>query len=105
MNNIFSLTNNKKIIRMLQVRINFCVCSRRFLQLNSTKKVTKGVNEIALKPKIHHGLESSILFASNLSTIIKKKVTVKFNHLTDARISLHSLSTNKEIMIRGSQPL
>ena len=36
---------------MLQIRIKFSVCSRRFLQLNSPKKVTKDVNEIALSLK------------------------------------------------------
>ena len=71
----------------------FLCLLKTFCTVEVHKKVPINVNDIAL-PKIHHGLEKSILFASNLSTFFKKTATVKFSHKTDTKIRLHCFSPN-----------
>ena len=57
----------------------FLCLLKAFCTVEAHKKVSINVNDIAL-PKIHHGLEKSILFVSNWSTFLKKTATVKFSH-------------------------
>ena len=57
----------------------FLCLLKAFCTVEVYKKVSINVNDIAL-PKIHHGLEKSILFVSNLSTFLKKTATVKFSY-------------------------
>ena len=56
----------KKIHKCSKKKINFYVCSRGFLQFKSTLHVDSS------NPVIHYRLESSILFASNLSTFLQE---------------------------------
>ena len=51
--------------KFLCLRKTFCI-------VEVHKKVPINVNDISL-PKIHHGLEKSILFASNLSHFSRKR--------------------------------